>query len=138
MLCNITERRERRMATHVNLASRTPKRHATTPCNTMLVEKRRNHQQSIHTHVASLNPQIGIPTSPFSYTQVLKVEGSKPTYLPLLDQEKVHRCISDDDEDAGKDSEADDVSPQGEGVEAKGAEDGGTGDFDVEAVAVVD
>jgi hypothetical protein len=58
--------------------------------------------------------------------------------LPLLDQEKVHGAIGDDDEDGGEDGQADHVVPEGKGVEAEGAEDRGAGDFDVQAIAVVD
>lgn len=56
--------------------------------------------------------------------------------LPLLDQQEMHCGISQDDESPAKDGEADDVTPQRERVEAKGAEDGGTGHFNVQTVSV--
>lgn len=50
----------------------------------------------------------------------------------------MHRCVRNDDESAGKDGEANDISPDGERVEAKGREDGGSGDFYVKTVFMVD
>ena len=49
----------------------------------------------------------------------------------------MHRSVRNDDEGAGKDGEANDVSPDGERVEAKGREDGGSGDFNVKTVFMV-
>lgn len=50
----------------------------------------------------------------------------------------MHRSVSNNDESAGKDGKAYDIGPEGERVEAKGREDGGSGDFNVEAVFMVD
>lgn len=50
----------------------------------------------------------------------------------------MHRSVRNDDESAGKDGEANDISPDGERVEAKGREDGGSGDFNVKTVFMVD
>ena len=59
-------------------------------------------------------------------------------YLSLLYQEDMHRSVRDDDEGAGKDGEPDDIFPQGENIESEGAQDGGSGYFDVQAVLAVD
>lgn len=56
----------------------------------------------------------------------------------LLYQQDMHRSVRNDDESARKDGEANDIGPEGERVEAKGREDGGSGDFNVEAIFVVD
>lgn len=56
----------------------------------------------------------------------------------LLDQQDMHRSVSDDDESAGKDGEANDICPECKCVEAKRREDGGSGDFNVKAVFMVD
>lgn len=58
--------------------------------------------------------------------------------LPLLDQEKVHGSISDDEKDSGEGGQSDHVFPQGKGVEAERAENRGSWDLDVEAIAVID
>lgn len=50
----------------------------------------------------------------------------------------MHRSVRNDDESAGKDCKANDISPDGERVEAKGREDGGSGDFNIKTVFVVD
>lgn len=50
----------------------------------------------------------------------------------------MHRRIRQHDKRATKHREADTILPQGSGVETKRAENRGAGDFDVEAVFVVD
>ncbi len=50
----------------------------------------------------------------------------------------MHRDISNYNERGRKNAEADNVIPQSTIVEAKGTEDGCAGDFDVQAVFVVD
>ena len=57
--------------------------------------------------------------------------------LSFLHQQEMHGNIGNDNEGAAEDGEADDVLPEGEVVEAKGGQDGGAWDLDVEAVAVV-
>lgn len=49
----------------------------------------------------------------------------------------MHRSVRNNNEGASKDSEANDISPDGERVEAKGREDGGSGDFNVKTVFMV-
>lgn len=56
----------------------------------------------------------------------------------LLYQQDMHRSVRNDDERAGKDGEANDISPDGKRVEAKGREDGGSGNFNVKTVFMVD
>lgn len=68
---------------------------------------------------------------------LLHLGGRTKISSPLY-QQNMHRSVRNDDESAGKDGEANYIGPEGKGVEAKGREDGGSRDFNVEAVFVVD
>lgn len=50
----------------------------------------------------------------------------------------MHGAVRYDDERTGDNGEANDVFPQGKIVEAKGTQNGGTRDFDVQTVFVID
>ena len=50
----------------------------------------------------------------------------------------MHRCIRDYDEGTGEDGEPNHIFPQSEHVKSEGAQDGGSGYFDVQSVLVID
>lgn len=60
------------------------------------------------------------------------------TASPLLHKQQVHRQIRKHDEGAAVHSQANTIAPQRLDIEAEAAQDRGPGDFDVEAVFVVD
>jgi hypothetical protein len=57
--------------------------------------------------------------------------------LPSFYQQQMHSEVCQNHKGSSEHREADAVFPQGHGFEAEGAEDGGTGDFNVQAVFVV-
>ena len=50
----------------------------------------------------------------------------------------MHSAIRDYQQHSTEDRQTQDIGPEGENVEAEGAEDGGAGDFDVETVFLLD
>lgn len=50
----------------------------------------------------------------------------------------MHRSVRNDYEGTGEDGEPNDILPQREGIESEGAQNGGSRNFDVQSVLVVD
>lgn len=50
----------------------------------------------------------------------------------------MHRSVRNDYEGTGEDGEPNDILPQGKDIEPEGAQDGGSRDFDIQSVLVVD
>ena len=57
--------------------------------------------------------------------------------LSLLDKQEVHRSVCNDDKGPRNHSEANHIVPESKRVEAECAQDRGSGDFDVQAILVV-
>lgn len=57
--------------------------------------------------------------------------------LPLLNKQEMHGSIRQNDESTAKDSEADDVPPECEDIEAERAENRCTRHFDVETISTM-
>lgn len=57
--------------------------------------------------------------------------------LSLLDKQEMHRAVCNDDKGPRNHSKADHIMPISKGVEAKCAQDGGSGNLDVKTIFVV-
>lgn len=57
---------------------------------------------------------------------------------PLLNQEKVYRHVPKDQENSAENAQTQSIVPQSQDIETETRQDSGAGDFDVEAVLLVD